>query len=1056
MCASPNPYRTDKPNTYYENYSPEFNMKLDNSQNPNVTKQYVEKYYDNPFATNSNRSPRNGAPPTNQMPPKQVYESPFSPQYPYQPSEYDTTNSQRRQSPTNFQQQNFVFPSGEADMSLSSDPRMQRYLNAPKYIDKENMIDHTNGYASQESQKTVDSPFSSKNYKAESPYAKNGNPTFTNTTVSNNSLKTSESQKRMPKPIIILNVDIGQGRSEELYVFDDDEPVNVARDFCQRFGLNPNIIPILTKNIQAQLQVYNDRKQEKLKRMAAERANNYPDDRYKMQPISEENTRPSSRAQENIPNGYKNPFQQEQQQQYRPNPQPQEPISNSNKKAYPDQQQSRATPQSQMYAPSNQAPSPSPHNQQGGMLHSYSSKQLQQLQPEPKIPTNGYSRAEMTKSSMSSRQPQPQPNPAQAELQQYFDQASQKSSNGNGRSTPTRLEYREPTNGNKNGMPSKKQPEPTTNRRTNPMDKSPGRSNYPPEKSPSRSQTPTGTGSRPVQHQNGNRTPRDAYDDGSNRYKKATTPGNKKLSNNSYIEHSPFRDDESMRGHPKMKRAYSTKSLKSSRTDKSHDYSDEEDSDLNSEFQNAKEAAFQRLYKNGQVTNQRKKEALSYRQGQEVEDEDYSYKPKINQVSDELAKRRKSNPREDINYNRTKMEKREKAAQIREKLEIAACSFKPDIESSSKRSVQSARNDTNKDKAAYKRLYEAASLKDRKIQKMKEEQLKKEGNYKPKLLAKNNNDKYLENRKQHQSPEYMYSNGEKPMQQPSSTASIHERLNKEKLKKDLVGPRPLTSNKSEASLKAHKDPQNKDMTFQPKINKDKYYQAAKQRSEKTIQHEVVEMDEQALMENMQSNKAQMRPKKSGGNGSGGAVVNGGAGGVPSMPPMQRDEVELPPEIKALKDLFDTLDDDHDGRITIHNAGYLKLSGNLLEIVSPILFNLEDQGSMNFEDFCEIAYKENVIPRLKEIYGIRESYESKGRQEEFFQPPTMQHEIRSSYESNESKGQQRSHHSSEQSEGSTQRFGTLPYQQPQQEEAQKMKTLTKKYQEVARKSFNGKS
>jgi len=236
------------------------------------------------------------------------------------------------------------------------------------------------------------------------------------------------------------------------------------------------------------------------------------------------------------------------------------------------------------------------------------------------------------------------------------------------------------------------------------------------------------------------------------------------------------------------------------------------------------------------------------------------------------------------------------------------------------------------------------------------------------------------------------------------------------------------------------------MTFQPKINKDKYYKAAKTRSEKTIQNEFVEVEEQVLRDKMQSGldkgKLANQQKKT---------------AVPNMKPMQRDAFELPPEYRALREIFDTLDNDRAGRISIETAAYTQLSAKVLEVISPILFSLEIQGSMNFEDFCEQAYKENAVTKIKEIFGIRDSYDSKlsdrGREDDTFGlAPVMHRE--SHYDSNDSKGGPMSHHSSENSEGSTQRFGTLPTQQ--QENPHKMKNLTKKYQEVARKSFASKS
>ena len=49
--------------------------------------------------------------------------------------------------------------------------------------------------------------------------------------------------------------------------------------------------------------------------------------------------------------------------------------------------------------------------------------------------------------------------------------------------------------------------------------------------------------------------------------------------------------------------------------------------------------------------------------------------------------------------------------------------------------------------------------------------------------------------------------------------------------------------------------------------------------------------------------------------------------------------------------------------------YSLLAESVKDAIAPILFALEDYYSMNFEEFCSIAVKEKVIPKIREIFGF---------------------------------------------------------------------------------------
>lgn len=72
------------------------------------------------------------------------------------------------------------------------------------------------------------------------------------------------SSRRRIKPIVVLNIDIGKGAKAELQFYENDVADEVAKKFCDNYGLPTKICKVLSKNIQAQVDTYY--------RMKAERA----------------------------------------------------------------------------------------------------------------------------------------------------------------------------------------------------------------------------------------------------------------------------------------------------------------------------------------------------------------------------------------------------------------------------------------------------------------------------------------------------------------------------------------------------------------------------------------------------------------------------------------------------------------------------------------------------------------------------------------------------------------------------------------------------------------
>jgi len=56
------------------------------------------------------------------------------------------------------------------------------------------------------------------------------------------------------KQILIMNVDIGDGRTDEIVVYESDEPEDLAREFCERYELSDQICQALSLQIEANIE----------------------------------------------------------------------------------------------------------------------------------------------------------------------------------------------------------------------------------------------------------------------------------------------------------------------------------------------------------------------------------------------------------------------------------------------------------------------------------------------------------------------------------------------------------------------------------------------------------------------------------------------------------------------------------------------------------------------------------------------------------------------------------------------------------------------------------
>ena len=83
---------------------------------------------------------------------------------------------------------------------------------------------------------------------------------------------TTESVFRVErKPIIVMKVDLGAGRRDEIHLYDGDDPAKVAFDFCYKNQLENKVIEPLTRNISYQMSNYLKQKEDRLRQRSSSR-----------------------------------------------------------------------------------------------------------------------------------------------------------------------------------------------------------------------------------------------------------------------------------------------------------------------------------------------------------------------------------------------------------------------------------------------------------------------------------------------------------------------------------------------------------------------------------------------------------------------------------------------------------------------------------------------------------------------------------------------------------------------------------------------------------------
>ena len=65
------------------------------------------------------------------------------------------------------------------------------------------------------------------------------------------------------QPIIVMKIDLGSGKKDELCLFEGDDPAKVALDFCLKNQLDSKVVDPLTRNIITQLRNYQKLKEER-------------------------------------------------------------------------------------------------------------------------------------------------------------------------------------------------------------------------------------------------------------------------------------------------------------------------------------------------------------------------------------------------------------------------------------------------------------------------------------------------------------------------------------------------------------------------------------------------------------------------------------------------------------------------------------------------------------------------------------------------------------------------------------------------------------------------
>ena len=58
----------------------------------------------------------------------------------------------------------------------------------------------------------------------------------------------------MPAELLTITIDIGNGKQENIQVFEGDDPYTLAKDFAQKHGLDLRLTELLASQIQSNIE----------------------------------------------------------------------------------------------------------------------------------------------------------------------------------------------------------------------------------------------------------------------------------------------------------------------------------------------------------------------------------------------------------------------------------------------------------------------------------------------------------------------------------------------------------------------------------------------------------------------------------------------------------------------------------------------------------------------------------------------------------------------------------------------------------------------------------
>ena len=424
------------------------------------------------------------------------------------------------------------------------------------------------------------------------------------------------------------------------------------------------------------------------------------------------------------------------------------------------------------------------------------------------------------------------------------------------------------------------------------------------------------------------------------------------------------------------------------------------------------QAAFDRLYQQGMKKMQQRemktKEVQQRREKQELQD--VTFRPKVSKASKAVAERVKPGRVEDDSVREAarKAEKIEKAKLIRERLELEGCIFQPDISSNTKRTTPTRIDRSRSRSPIHDRLYkQTPTSRDRDKEKISKE-INKSYTFTPKVNPEST--AIIEKKRLKAAQE----------KQTQEDSNAHQRLYRESV------ARNKSYNAKSEELSPSFDPKTGQELYKPHINKhNEFYEKAATRSDAKFVEEHVEVEED-LFNKIRDTRSSKNIKfkeepKSKVNTPQKSVSPGKSRFVPKSPSKNSSVTTLNPlnsdlktsksniaypltgdtdsdrkkalrgfnnsilsldnhessrpraresDREMLMDIFQKLDSDGNGKISMQDIDISGLDSDVLEIIQDIILALEEDVVMNFEDFIYMIYsKTNIINQLREVHGI---------------------------------------------------------------------------------------